>query len=84
MSANMERIMRAQALSNKNSNPYMMTALDKRTMEINPSHLIMQKIMNEEDVDNLIDVVYESALLSSGYQVDDINGYLKKVYKYMV
>jgi len=85
MSANMERIMKAQALSNKN--PMMMGMLSKKSMEINPSHLIWTKVsglLNDstqsESIGQLVEIVYESALLSSGYQVDDINGYLKKVY----
>ena len=88
MSANMERILKAQALSN--SNTMMMNMFNKKTMEINPSHPIMLKL--SESIDNptqlesfekLVDIVYESSLLSSGYQLDDINGYLKKVYMYM-
>jgi len=90
MSANMERIMRAQALANKNTNPMMMGMFNKKSMEINPSHNIMRKLkesINDESqnkvFEELVDVVYESALLSSGYQVEDINGYLKKVYSLM-
>jgi len=88
MSANMERILKAQALSN--SNTMMMSMFSKRTMEINPSHPIMLKLSNyvddstqSESFEKLVDVIYDSALLSSGYQLDDINGYLKKVYMYM-
>jgi len=87
MSANMERILRAQTLSNKNSSPMMMNMFSKKSLEISPTHPIMLKLNNSTDNDEtfneLVDVVYESALLASGYQVEDINGYLKKVYKYM-
>ena len=92
MSANMERILRAQALSNKN--PMMNGMFDKKTMEINPSHPVMTKLSQSlddesesesesESVSELVEILYSSALLSSGYQLDDINGYLKKVYTYM-
>jgi len=85
MSANMERIMKAQALSNKNQ--IMMNMFNKKSMEINPYHPIMKKILesldNEtqtESIIQMVEIVYDSAMLSSGYQLDDINGYLQKVY----
>ena len=88
MSANMERILKAQALSGKN--PMMTNMLNKKSMEINPSHPIMKKLSESLDdstqvdaLSQLVEIVYESALLSSGYQVEDINGYLKKVYSFM-
>jgi molecular chaperone HtpG len=87
MSANMERILKAQALS---SNNQMMGMFNKRVMEINPSHSIMMKLSlffddetHTEEINQLVDIIYDSAMLSSGYQLDDINGYLKKVYAYM-
>lgn len=89
MSANMERILKAQALSNSN-NYMMMGMFNKRVMEINPSHPIMKKISQSLDdstqteaITQLVDIIYDSAMLSSGYQLEDINGYLKKVYSYM-
>jgi len=89
MSANMERILKAQALSNSN-NYMMMGMFNKRVMEINPSHPVMKKLSEslvdetqKESISQLVDVLYDSAMLSSGYQLEDINGYLKKVYAYM-
>ena len=87
MSANMERIIRAQALSSKNSDPMMMSFFNKKTLEISPSHALINKLnesTDDEKFTELVNVVYESALLSSGYQVEDINGYLKKIYKFMI
>jgi molecular chaperone HtpG len=88
MSANMERILKSQALSN--SNTMMMGMFNKRNIEINPSHPIMLKLSNsiddesqQEAFEKLVDVVYDSAMLASGYQLEDINGYLKKVYNYI-
>jgi len=89
MSANMERILKAQALSNSN-NYMMMGMFNKRVMEINPSHPVMKKLSESLDdetqkdsINQLVDVLYDSAMLSSGYQLEDINSYLKKVYAYM-
>ena len=88
MSANMERILKSQALSTKN--PMMMGMFNKKTMEINPSHPVMLKLSESlddltqsESFEKLVDIIYDSAMLSSGYQLEDINGYLKKVYTYM-
>ena len=86
ISANMERIMKAQTLSNKNSNPMMMNMFSKKSLEISASHPIILKLdesIDSELFNELVDIVYESALLSSGYQVEDINSYLKKIYKYI-
>jgi len=83
ISANMERIMKAQTLSN--SNP-MMNMFSKKSLEISASHPIILKLdesIDSELFNELVDIVYESALLSSGYQVEDINSYLKKIYKYI-
>jgi HSP90 family molecular chaperone len=81
MSANMERIARAQALAEKNNMFSMMG--EKRVLEINPDHALIKKIENETDNNELINFMYESALLSGGYQVNDINSYLQSVYKFI-
>lgn len=88
MSANMERILKAQALSNNNN--MMMEMFNKKTIEINPSHPIIIKLLEsleddtqKESFKHMIDILYDSAMLSSGYQLEDINGYLKKVYTYI-
>ena len=51
---------------------------------------IMKKLAESLDdtsqndaVVQLVETLYEGSMLSSGYQLDDINGYLKKVYTYM-
>jgi len=92
MSANMERIMKAQALANNNANPMYGMMLNKRNLEINPTHPVIQKISqalesSEENVSdetsNLVNLVCDCALLAGGYQLSDINEYLKNVYKLM-
>jgi molecular chaperone HtpG len=83
MSANMERILKAQALASKNNNPMQNIMFSQKNLEINPEHNLIKKIDILEDNTELINIVYESALLSGGYQLDDINSFLKKMYNYM-
>ena len=73
-SANMERIMKAQALSsNTQTGMY-----PKKTMEINPSHPIIKslsdKIKTEKEsksIKDLIWLLYDTSLLSSGFTNND-------------
>jgi len=105
MSANMERIMKAQALANNNANPMYGMMLNKRNLEINPNHPVIQKISQalfsseenvleettnlvnlvcvSEETTNLVNLVCDCALLAGGYQLSDINEYLRNVYKLM-
>ena len=67
-SANMERIMKAQALGDSSQ---QMSMAAKKTMEINPGHPIIKKLLDSNDADNihkdLIWLMYESSLLNSGF-----------------
>jgi molecular chaperone HtpG len=75
-SANMERIMKSQALRDNESMDYMMS---KKNLEINPYHPIIKNIKerlenSEEDnkvIGNLVHLMYNSALLSSGFSLED-------------
>jgi molecular chaperone HtpG len=83
ISANMERLMKAQPLGNNNN----MFMFNKKILEINPEHDVMKKISslldNDENVSTLVDLVYNCALLAGGFQVTDINDYLKNVYSHV-
>jgi molecular chaperone HtpG len=67
-SANMERIMKAQALADTTQHQFMSA---KKTMEVNPEHPIISKLMESDKVDdtskNLVWLMYESSLLDSGF-----------------
>ena len=78
--------MKAQALGNQNSSMMYASMMNKRSLEINPKHNLMKKIIendNEELNKKLVEFIYDSSLLSSGYQLDNMNNYIEKVYKYL-
>jgi len=70
-SANMERIMKAQALGNGSSNMMMSS---KKTLEINPKNAIIKSLIGNSDekiTRDFIWLLYESALLTSGFSLED-------------
>jgi heat shock protein beta len=84
ISANMQRIMRGQALSNEH--PQIGLLADMKVMEINPDHPIIQN-MNERVKVNHLDAVsaqqaellYETAVLRSGYLLTDTSSFADRI-----
>merc|ERR1712202_112400 len=73
--ANMERIMKAQALRDTSTMGYMAA---KKHLEINPDHTIMENLKQKADADkndksvkDLVLLLFETALLSSGFSLED-------------
>ncbi|KAA6429700.1 MAG: heat shock 90 [Trebouxia sp. A1-2] len=82
-SANMERIMRAQALGDAERQSYMK---GKRILEINPRHPLIQQVKDkfEADPENgpnaLAKILYETALLESGFPVKSPKAFNSRIY----
>jgi len=84
-SANMERIMRAQALRDTSMNQYM---IGKKILEINPNNKIikhikekLEKDSTDKTVKDLVNLLYSSSLLTSGFTLDNPQEFSSKVYK---
>lgn len=84
-SANMERIMRAQALKDNSMTSHMKSS---KTMEINPNHRIMVNIRNKIEADkndkiikDLVNLLYTTSLLTSGFSLDDPSHFASLIHR---
>jgi molecular chaperone HtpG len=82
-SANMERIMKAQALHNSNASSYMMS---KKTMEINPYHIIIKALKEQHTKDensntlkDLVNLIFESSLIASGFNIEEPATFVNRI-----
>jgi len=86
--ANMERIMKAQALRDNSMTGHMVS---RKSMEINPKHGIIKELKNHLDKDpsnaiikDIVWLLYDTSLLSSGFSVEDPNTFAKRMHKMLL
>jgi len=83
--ANMERIMKAQALRDTSTMGYMAA---KKHLEINPDHSIVETLRakaeadkNDKSVKDLVHLLFETSLLSSGFALEDPATHASRIHR---
>merc|ERR1712130_647086 len=83
--ANMERIMKAQALRDTSTMGYMAA---KKHLEINPDHGIIENLRqraetdkNDKSVKDLVLLLFETSLLSSGFSLEDPAVHARRIHR---
>ncbi|CAL9196713.1 unnamed protein product [Musa hybrid cultivar] len=84
-SANMEKIMQSQTLSDATKQAYMR---GKRVLEINPRHPIIKELRDrvaqdskDEGLKHTARLIYQTALMESGFILNDPKDFASSIYK---
>merc|ERR1712060_907219 len=86
-SAQQERVMKAQAFQNKDQ---MSMMSGRKTLEINPNHPVIADLLSKVKADkddkpalDTAQVLFQTALIESGYDVADPSALVNRVYRLM-
>lgn len=89
ISANMARIMKAQALGSGSNDPYKAMA-QMKMMEINPEHPVIIELnkrvkanINDPISKKMAQLLYDTALLRSGYDIDEKAEFADRIFAMM-
>jgi molecular chaperone HtpG len=84
-SANMERIMKAQALGGGQAQMMMMS---QKTLELNPEHRIVKKLKqkiaddaSDATLKDLVWLLYETSMIASGFSLEKPNTFTARIHK---
>ncbi|CAL9759099.1 unnamed protein product [Musa acuminata subsp. burmannicoides] len=84
-SANMEKIMQSQTLSDASKQAYMR---GKRVLEINPRHPVIKELRDrvaqdskDESLKHTARLIYQTALMESGFILNDPKEFASSIYK---
>jgi len=86
-SAQQEKVMKSQAFQNKEQLSMM---AGRKTLEINPSHPVIVDLLakvksseSDEAAGNTAEVLFQTAIIESGYEIADPSALVNRVYRMM-